>query len=105
MTLTEEFKMYTQIKALTMAEISGAINNMASETHRLMTKTKEFYDFILSLSTADLTALGYDEATRTMISSFRVALLNMTEAYNNTTKTGSAKPADAFVALKNPITC
>jgi hypothetical protein len=97
--------MYSQIKNLTMAEVSGAINNLASETHRLMAKQKEFYDFILSLSTADLTAIGYDESTRTIISSFRVALLNMNEAYNNTAKTGSAKPADAFVALKNPITC
>jgi hypothetical protein len=97
--------MYIQITPLTLLQLSGAINSHSSEVHRLMTKSKELYDFILSLSTADLTALGYDEATRTIISAFRVALLNMIEAYNNTAKTGSAKPADAFVALKNPITC
>lgn len=98
--------MIVDLQSTSKTELSALIKGTANDVSRDMRKWKEFADYLLTLTDADLTSLGYsDSNTRAYIGSFRVALLNLYEAYTNQTKTGTADPSYFINALKNPITC
>ncbi len=97
------------VKILTKSEFNNAMTGIANEVSRTMLRIQDTYNVILNLSDADLTAMpsgdssaaGYDSAQQLAIGGFKVALLNMIEAFNATTKTGSAVPKDSIIQMRN----
>lgn len=98
--------MIVDLPTTSKSELTSLIRGTANDVSRSMKKWMEFSDYLLTLSDADLEALGFaDASTRAYIGSFRVALLNLYEAYTNQAKSGSSDPSYVINALKNPITC
>jgi hypothetical protein len=91
------------INPITKSQLDATLRNVADEVDRSVSRWKRFADFLLTLTADDLTALGYDATARDYIGSLRVALLNMQEAYTNTTKTGTADPSYFVRLFSGPI--
>jgi len=91
------------INPITKVNLDATLRNIADEVDRSVARWARFSTYLLSLSDADLTTLGYDETSRQFISAFRVALLNMQEAYMNVTKTGSSDPSYVVKQFASPV--
>lgn len=77
------------INPITKQTLSNTIQNTANEIERCMARWKKLAEKLTTLTTDDLTTLGYDETTRNYIGSFRVALENIEKKYQNETPTNS----------------
>jgi len=91
------------INPITKQNLDSTLRNIADEVDRSVARWNRFSTYLLGLSDADLTTLGYDESPRLFIGAFRVALLNMQEAYTNTTKTGTSDPSYVVKQFASPV--
>lgn len=104
--------MYLEVNPLTKKLLNQEMNLIANQMTAAMLRAKEFYDFLNQIQTADLAALpsgdatasGYGSDGQYAIGAFKTALLNMWEAYNSTTKTGTAVPKTFIDNLKSGST-
>jgi hypothetical protein len=98
----------TQINPITKKTLNQLMSDTASKVYSVIEDCQETYDVINGLTGAEITNMpsgstdpdGYDAASATQIGAFRVSLLNMIEAFNSTTKTGSGVPATYIKAFK-----
>ncbi len=98
----------TQINPLTKKSLNQLMQDTASKIYSVIEDCQEAYDVINGLTGAEITGLpsgstepdGYDATSSSQIGAFRVALLNMVEAFNATTKTGSGVPATSIKSFK-----
>ncbi len=77
------------INPITKSTLDNTITNTCNEIERCMARWKKLAEKITTLTTADLTTLGYAEAERNYIGSFRVALENIEKKYQNETPTNA----------------
>ena len=96
--------MLAQLNPVTEQELTVNVKNIANEIARSMRRYKEFRDFLQTLTDQDLLGMGYTQDSVNYIRSFGVALLNMDEAYNNQTKTGTSSPIYFIEILKSMTT-
>ena len=85
---------------------------LANDIYTIIGECSEVKAYLDGLTDDDLGAMlpdatggtvGFSAETIAYMRTFGVALLNMVEAYNNTTKTGSASPAYITNIMKNPV--
>lgn len=91
------------INPITKVQLDATLRNIADEVDRSVARWDRFSTYLLGLSDADLTTLGYDESSRLFVGAFRVALLNMQEAYTNAAKTGSSDPSYVVKQFSAPV--
>lgn len=96
--------MLEQLNPVTPQELTSNLRSIANDFSKNMKRYKEFHSFLSSITDNDLLTLGYTETSVNYIRSFQTALLNMDEAYNNQTKTGTASPVYFIEILKSMIT-
>ena len=92
--------------------LNKAITQIANEVYIAIEKCKELSSFLAGLSNDEFINIppgpsggtpGYTTTTKNHIKSFGTALLNIYEAFNNTTKTGIDTPSVGIIEMKNPI--
>jgi len=104
--------MLPELNPLTKTQLNSMNKNIANEVDRNIERWMDYADFLNTLTQADLETLpsgntdpdGYSAQSIAYISTFRVALLNMYEAFKNLTKTGSADPSYAVGLFKDATT-
>lgn len=92
--------------------LNKAIIQTANEVYLAIEKCQELSSFLAGLSNDEFLNMspgpaggtpGYTTTTKNHIKSFGQALLNICEAFNNTTKTGTDVPSVAVIEMKNPV--
>jgi len=100
-----------ELNPLTKTQLNGMNKNIANEVDRCVERWMDYSVFLNNLSQADLQTLpsgtidsaGYDSTSIAYISTFRVALLNMYEAYKDMSKSGTADPSYAVGLFKDAV--
>jgi len=90
------------INPVTKSSLDNTITNTANEIERCIARWNRLADQINELSTADLTALGYEETEMNYIGTFRGALIDLHAAFNNEAVSGS-DPSYVVGLLSDPI--
>jgi hypothetical protein len=103
--------MYQGANPITKKILNGQMNYLANQISAAITRANEMQAFIVAITDAELTALpsgdttsaGYGSEDQYAIRAFSTALLNMVEAFNGTTKTGTGVPKTYIGNLKSPL--
>jgi len=103
--------MLPELNPLTKTQLNQMDKNIANEVDRCVERWMDYADFINTLTDPDLQNLpsgntdpdGYSAGSIANIRAFRIALLNMYEAYKNQAKTGSGDPSYTVGLLKDAV--
>jgi len=101
-----------EMSQITKDSLNTAIIKLSNEIYTTINKCSEFKAYLDGILDEELAALlpgpsggnvGYSAETISYIRTFGVALLNMKEAFNNTTKTGVGSPTFIINIMKKPL--
>ena len=69
--------MLTELNPITASQLNQMNKNIANEVDRSLERWMDYADYLDTLTSQDLTTLGYGAESIAYIGSFRLALLNM----------------------------